>query len=113
MPRKSTHVPDVTGPQLTPLSEIPDDVKKYVEEVYDRQRKVPGRERAEYDNEAEKNAEWKLISDYCAQRPAGILAARRSPTRNKGENVMEFRITADLPANGAKNATGEKGAVKR
>lgn len=113
MARKSVHVPDVTGPQVTPLSEIPDELKRYVEDVYAVQRKSPGRERAEYDNEAEKNAEWKLICDYCAQRPQGILSPRRSPTRNKGANVMEFRLTADLPANGAKNANSDKGAVKR
>lgn len=111
--KSSTFVPDQTGPYVTPLNEIPEDVKRYVEEVYDRQRKTPGRERAEYDTEAEKNAEWKFIVDYCAQRPKGILAARRSPTRGKSVNVMEFRLTADLEKNGAKNANSDQGAVKR
>lgn len=111
--KSSTFVPDQTGPYVTPLNEIPEDVKKYVEEVYARQRKTSGRERAEYDTEAEKNAEWKLICDYVAQRPQGILSARRSPTRNKEATVMEFRISADLEKNGAKNANSDKGAVKR
>lgn len=111
--KSSTFVPDATGPYVTPLNEIPDDVKKYVEEVYAKQRKTPGRERAEYDTEAEKNAEWKFIVDYCNQRPNGILNARRSPTRNKEANVMEFRINADLEKNGKANANSDKGDVKR
>lgn len=109
MPRKtSVSIPDTTGPVLTPLESIPDDVKKYVEEVYAKQVKVPGRERAEYDTEAELKAEFKLMADYVAQRPAGILRIRKSPTRDQADNVMDFRITADIPANGARNAGNDR-----
>lgn len=108
MARKSTFVPDVTGVQRTALDEIPADVKKYVEDVYARQRKTPGRERAEYDNVNELNAEWKLMVDYAAQRPNGVLKIRRSPTRGLAANVMEFRVTADVEANGARNAGNDR-----
>jgi hypothetical protein len=111
MPRKTTSfIPDTSGTNVTPLDQIPADLIQYVEEVYDRQRKTPGRERTEYDTKAEMLAEWKLIGDYVSQRKGkdgkpAILAVRRSPVRDKAENVMEWRITADLPKNGQAKAT--------
>lgn len=108
MARKSEFVPDTTGPQRTPLDEIPNNVKKYVEDVYAKQRKTPGRERASYDTEAELNAEWKQMVDYAAQRPQGVLRVRRSPTRNLPATTMEFRVTADVEANGARNAGNDR-----
>lgn len=113
MPRKtSTAIPDVTGPQVTALEDIPDDIKAYVEDVYERQRKNPGRERAEYDTVDELKREFKLMADYAAQRQvngkAAALKIRRSPTRDLADTVMDFRVTADLPENGQKNAQKEK-----
>lgn len=108
MARKSEFVPDTTGPVRTPLEEIPQDVKQYVEEVYTRQRKVPGRERASYDTVKELDTEWKQMVDYAAQRPQGILKIRRSPTRNLPETTMEFRVSADVEANGARNAGNDR-----
>lgn len=104
MARKSTFVPDTTGPQRVALEDIPDDIKKYVEEVYARQRKTPGREHVEYDTVKELENEFKLMVDYAAQRPGGILKVRKSPTRGLKDNVMEFRVTADTEANGQANA---------
>lgn len=119
MPRKtSTPIPDTSGPQRTPLDEIPADLIAYVEEVYERQRKTPGRERAEYDTEAELKAEYKLMADYVAQRPQGILSIRKSPTREYSpgvkmpDNVMDFRINADLEANGQKASEKKSSAAK-
>lgn len=109
MPRKtSTPIPDTTGPQRTPLDAIPDELKAYLEDVYKRQVKTPGRERAEYDTEDELKAEFKLMADYLAQRPAGALRIRKSPTRDQADNVMDFRITADIEANGARNAGNDR-----
>lgn len=118
MPRKSSDaIPDTTGNVLTPLDSIPDDVKAYVEEVYAKQQKTPGRERAVYDTADELKAEFKLMADYVAQRPAGILRIRKSPTRTKDlpkdlqpieDRVMDFRINADLEANGARNAGNDR-----
>lgn len=113
MPRKSSvAIPDTNGPVLTPLDAIPDELKAYVEEVYEKQRKTPGRERAEYDNEKELKEEFKLMADYVAQRPAGVLRIRKSPTREMPDNVMDFRITADLESNGKKNANSAQGEKK-
>lgn len=107
MPRKSTtFVPDTTGPQMLSLDQIPQDVKDFVEDVYKKQRNAMGRERVEYDTPEELAVEFKQMTAYCAQRPAGILKIRRSPTRGLPENVMDIRITADIEANG--NAKGSK-----
>jgi carbon monoxide dehydrogenase subunit G len=109
MPRKtSTAIPDTTGPVRTPLDAIPDELKAYLEDVYKRQAKTPGRERVEYDTEDELKAEFKLMADYLAQRPEGALRIRKSPTRDQADNVMDFRITADLEANGARNAGNDR-----
>lgn len=112
MPRKTaTTIPDQTGPVMTPLDAIPDELKQFVEEIYAKQRVTPSRERIEYDTEAEMKAEFKLMADYVAQRKVnGKLAAlriRRSPTRNMPDNFMDIRITADLEANGAANANAD------
>lgn len=109
MPRKtSVAIPDTSGPVLTPLNAIPNDIKAYVEDVYKRQQTTPGRERAEYDTEDELKKEFKLMADYVAQRPAGILRIRKSPTRDQANNVMDFRITANLEENGARNAGNDR-----
>lgn len=105
MPRKSTtFIPVTTGPGYIPLADIPQDVKDFVEESYAQQRKTEGRTRVEYDTEDELKAEFRQMVSYAAQRPAGVLTIRRSPTRGLAENVMDFRITADLEKNGQKNA---------
>ena len=113
MPRQSsTSIPDTSGPVLTPLDSIPQELKDYVESVYEAQRKTPGRERAVYDNEKELKEEFKLMADYVAQRPAGVLRIRKSPTRDMPVNVMDFRITADIEANGKKNSEKKSSAAK-
>lgn len=109
---------DSTGTQRTALEDIPNDVIEFVETTYAKQRKNPGRERVEYDTLDELKKDYKLMVDYCAQRPAakgGILSIRRSPTRDLPDNVMDVRITADLEANGKANgqpATNQKVAAK-
>ena len=108
MARKSVSIVDTTGPQRTALDEIPNDVKEFVESVYAKQRKTPGRERVTYDTAEELRDDFKLMADYCAQRPAGILKIRKSPTRDLAENVMDIRVSADVPANGARNAGNDR-----
>lgn len=100
MARKSTAILDVSGPQKTPLDAIPDDVKAFVEDVFKRQSKAPGRERVTYDNDQERDTEFKLMADYVSQRPAGILKIRRSPSKDLPPHSMDIRITADVEANG-------------
>jgi hypothetical protein len=119
MPRKSsTPIPDTTGPVMTPMDAIPQELRNYLEDVYARQQKTPGRERAEYDTEAELKAEFKLMADYLAQRPqavpgGSVLSIRKSPTRGQADNIMDFRINADLPANGARNAGNDRKEEKQ
>ncbi len=115
MPRQSSvAIPDATD-GLTPLDEIPQDVKDYVEATYEKQRKTPARERAVYDTHKELEDEWNLILAYAKQRPAGILKARRSPTRAstlpkglKADTTMDWRVVADVEANGARNAGNDR-----
>jgi len=103
MPRKSTtFIPVTTGTGFIPLADIPQDVKDFVEESYAAQRKNEGRTRAEYDTEDELKAEFRQMVSYAAQRPNGVLTIRRSPTRGLADNVMDFRVTADLEKNGQK-----------
>lgn len=112
MPRhaNSETVLDVTGTEITPLDSIPQDVKDFVEFMWSKQQVNPARERVTYDTEAEKDAEFKLMADYVAQRPADIggpLGIRRSPSRGLPKNVMDVRIkvpTVDLEAEAAANA---------
>lgn len=109
MPRKSSvAVLDTNGPERTPLDAIPQELKDYLEKVYEAQRKNPGRERVEYDTEDELKAEFKLMADYLAQRPAGVLSIRKSPTRGRPDTEMDFRINANLEENGKKNANNQK-----
>lgn len=108
MARHSVAILDTVGPQRTPLDDIPEDVKKFVEDVYAKQRKTPGRERVTYADADELKADFKLMADYAAQRTAGILKIRRSPTRDLPDNVMDIRITADVEANGNRNAGNDR-----
>ena len=108
MARKTETVIDTTGPQMTPLDEIPEDVKKFVEATYAKQRKTPSRERVTYDTVDELKADFKLIADYVAQRPGGILKVRKSPTKGLKDNQMDLRFHADLPANGARNEGNDR-----
>jgi len=113
MARKSVTIVDTTGTQLIPLDAIPQDVKDYVEALYKAQAKTPSRERVTYDNDQERDTEFKQMVSYAAQRKAGILKVRRSPSKDLPPHTMDVRVTADLPANAAANANGEKGQVSR
>lgn len=116
MARKSTAIIDTTGKELIPLDAIPEDVKAFVEEVWARQRKTPGRERVTYDTDQERDTEFKQMVSYVAQRPAklgGVLAVRRSPSKDLPAHTMDIRFSADLPANGQANANRESGNVSR
>ena len=116
MPRRSSEtIVDTTGPVLTPLDAIPNDVKKYVEDTLKKQERTPSRERAIYDSQEERDAEFKLMVDYGKQRPQGLLKIRMSPTRKanfpKGVNpdtVMDWRVSKDIEANGARNAGNDR-----
>jgi hypothetical protein len=116
MARKSVAVPDTHGVQLIPLEAIPQDVKDFVEEVWKRQQATPGRERITFDNDTERDTEFRQYVSYVAQRPAklgGILAVRRSPSKDLPPHTMDVRFSADLEKNAAANANRESGQVSR
>lgn len=116
MARKSVTIIDTTGKELIPLDAIPEDVKQYVEEVWAKQRKSPSRERATYDNDTERDTEFKQIVSYVAQRPknlGGVLAVRRSPSKDLPAHSMDLRFSADLPKNAKANAGAESANVSR
>lgn len=108
MARKVSFLVDTTGPVRVPLDEIPADVKKFVEDTYTHQRKTPGRTRVEYDTVKELEEDFKLMADYAAQRPAGILKIRKSPTRELKDIEMDIRITAAVVENGNRNAGNDR-----
>lgn len=116
MTRKSTTIVDTNSSDHVALESIPDDIKAFVEEVWAKQRKTASRERVVYDTDAERDAEYKLITSYVAQRPAklgGVLAVRRSPSKDLPDHAMDLRFKADLPANAAANAGRESANVSR
>jgi hypothetical protein len=116
MARHATTIVDTNAGDLIPLESIPDDVKAFVEEVWAKQRKTKSRERVVYDSDQERETEYKQITSYVAQRPAklgGVLAVRRSPSKDLPDHGMDLRFKADLPANAAANANRESGQVSR
>jgi hypothetical protein len=97
MPRKGDvqFIPTSTpgsAPTL-PLNAIPQEVKDEVEEIYEALKTNPGRMRVEFDTANELAAYALQISSYCAQRPAGAIRYRKSPTKGLPPTVLDFRIT--------------------
>lgn len=77
----------------TPLDQIPDDVAKDAEEVYEALKGQPnGRIRVRFDTKKEADDYAQLLRSYCEQRPDGEIRFRRSPTRGLPDGVMDFRI---------------------
>lgn len=99
MARKMTFVPNVGGVALIPLEDIPVDVVADVEEAYASLRGHDGRIRVEFDTKEEKSIFGQQATSYCKQRLEGKLTFRWSPSRNLAENVGDFTVKADLPAN--------------
>lgn len=80
----STHVP---------LTEIPADVIKDVEDAYRQLKANPGgRVRVVFPDINELNTYISQVVSYCAQRPEGAIRYRKSPTRGITKNIADFRI---------------------
>ena len=76
------------------LEDIPQDIRTEVEEAYAGMKANPyGRFRASFDTAEEMATYIAQVTAYCAQRPAGAIRFRKSPTRNLPDNTMDFRIT--------------------
>jgi hypothetical protein len=96
-------------PMLT-LDDVPDGVRKEVEEVYETLKTNPGRMRAAFDSLAELNTYISQVKAYCDLRPAGAIRFRKSPARNLKPTEMEFRIT-DLQTENEKTTEEINNAV--
>lgn len=104
MARKLSFVPNLSAGTLIPLAEIPEDVQQEMEEAYEQLAGHDGRIRAEFDSKDEATLYCRQAASYCSQRPNGVLKFRRSPTKGLPENVVDFTVKADLPANAEKKS---------
>lgn len=96
MARTLTFVPTATPNSVASLAleDIPEDVRKEVEEIYATLKTNPnGRIRARFDDKAELNTFVTQVTSYCNLRPAGPIRFRKSPTKGLPDNEMDFRIT--------------------
>lgn len=98
MARNIVYVPNAAPSTfLTPVAEIPEDVKKDVEDSYAALKTNPnGRLRIEFANKAEVNLFISQANAYCTQRMVDGKAApirfRKSPTRGLADNVMDYTV---------------------
>lgn len=104
MARKSSFIASATSNGRTPLDQIPKDVRDEVLAALEQISKSDGRIRTEFDTEAEANDFMKLAADFAAQHKPP-LKVRRSPTRNLPANVVDWRVTRDVPATAAQGGT--------
>ena len=100
MARKAQFIPSTTADGLIPMEDIPDDVKTDMEDAYKAISQNDGRIRFTFDDKAELELFFKQAVSYCRQHEP-VWKARKSPTRNLPDNVMDLRVTADLEANGS------------
>lgn len=104
MARKSSFISSATSNGRLPLDQIPADVQKEVLDALEKISKSDGRIRTEFDTEAEANEFMKQAADFAAQHKPP-LKVRRSPTRNLPANVVDWRVTRDVPATAAAGGT--------
>jgi hypothetical protein len=83
---------------------IPESVKKEVEDLFKSLTANPGTEaHIAFDDEKER-LEWtRAARAYCQTRKAGALRFRQLPSKNLPDNEGRYNITNDLEANGERN----------
>lgn len=92
-----TFIPTATasgGTAYLALENIPQEIQDEVEATYAGLKENPnGRMRVAFDT-AEELAEFvNQVISYCAQRPAGAIRFRKSPTRGLPATMMDYRIS--------------------
>jgi len=92
---------DASGAKGIALEDIPEDVRLDIEEVYATMKQNPAlRMRTPEFGSKQEALGWQtLAAAYCAVRPGGAIAFRRSPTRGLPETQFDFRVT-DIKDNG-------------
>ena len=85
--------------------EIPQEVKDDIDAIYAHLTANPGTEGfAEFDT-ADEVAPWlKFARAYSGTREAGALKFRQLPSKHLPDTQIRFSLTADLQANGERNA---------
>lgn len=82
------------GPAEMDLADVPQDVRDDVEDAYKICKANPtGRIRGVFETKTELNQFYAQATAYCAQRPAGAIRIRKSPTKGLTDNVMDFKVT--------------------
>jgi len=85
--------------------DIPDEVKNDVDATYDALRQDSNAEAfAEFETGDERKLWLKQVRSYVATRETGALKIRVLPSKHLPETQLRFKITADLPANGQREA---------
>jgi hypothetical protein len=86
--------------------EVSEETVEEVEETYAYLNANPNQKaQAKFATVAEKNSWLRQVRAYCLGREAGALSFRLLPDKAKAlpETEIYFRLTANLPANGARN----------
>jgi hypothetical protein len=101
---KMEFIPATVATGIIPMDQIPQDVKDDFEGAWKEMQKSEGRMRVSFDTKAEALKWTREMASYAANRPGGALRFRRSPTKGLPDEVVDFRITADLEANAKRKA---------
>jgi len=85
--------------------DIPQEVKDDIDAIYAHLRENPGTEGfAEFDSADEVNKWLSQVRSYVRTREAGALKFRQLPSKHLADTQLRFSLTADLPANGERDA---------
>lgn len=106
-------VPNLAGAKASgvALADIPDVVKTAVEDMYAAGKENPnGKFRMTFESKSELLSVVAQMTSYCAQRPAGPVRLRKSPSRGLADNVGDFRVT-DIPVESEKATQDIKNGV--
>ena len=88
----------------TATIDIPETVKKDVEDSFKQLKANPGTELHLAFDSPDEMALWvKQARDYCKTRDKGALRLRVLPSKNLPPTEVRINITDDLPANGERN----------
>lgn len=84
--------------------DVPDEVKKEVEQIFAQLKKSPGTEaHLGWDTEDERLTWTRQARAYCSTREAGALRFRQLPSRNLPATEGRYQVTDDLEKNGERN----------
>ena len=84
--------------------EVSQETKDEIDGLYKHLTEHPDQEGfVEFDDAKEVAAWLREVRAYCATREAGALKFRQLPSKHLPDTQVRFKLTADLPENGARN----------